>query len=262
LAEWFSDVSSGDVNALQKHLLRGVNIDAVGKNGLSALMCAVSNRAVSVVEFLLDHNANVHHMDSKKITVLHVAAKFNSGLDIMEMIVNAKVEVDSPTIDGQTALHWVCIPNPSLTVSTPKPTRESFRTEAERVVLAKYLFKHGASCSTKDKAGMTPYDHAKKSGFTRVAEFLERCTSTGNYSPIVQILTLADKEKEIGMLKAQIAQLQSSQQHASQLPLVPPIASLAAGISSASSSSSPAVAGAAVAVATVAPPTSAVGTAS
>jgi hypothetical protein len=78
-------VKKGQFDKVQALLKEGVNIEAVDKNGRTALMFAVEKEYKDIVKYLLEKGAKIDIKDNKGISVIDRAHK-KSGTDLLELL--------------------------------------------------------------------------------------------------------------------------------------------------------------------------------
>jgi ankyrin repeat protein len=122
---------NGDLTDVKKLLQEGGKIDAVGKQGVNALMMACLKKQTEVVKFLLDSGASAGAVapvgegeDTQATTFGYVAvckdertthgatplflAALSGASDIVQMLLEKGVIVDATTANGATPLYIAC----------------------------------------------------------------------------------------------------------------------------------------------------------
>lgn len=99
------------LTALVERLLdRGVDVNSVNGDGMTALQLAANTQEPSTVELLLKHGANVHLLDYNQVTPLwRVAHKLNGNAKIAKLLLEAGSEPRAPNWIGVTPLHSACL---------------------------------------------------------------------------------------------------------------------------------------------------------
>lgn len=161
---WNSLAYSGDIHnaaargdfEMVKVLSNGSsNIIALSKNnnGLTLLHYAAVIGRKDMVEWLLDHNADVNARDNNGLTPLHYAAAI--GLkEIPELLLAHKADVNAKDNNGLTPLHYAA---------------NFGRQEVPELLLASK-----ADANAKDHNGLTPLDYAEATHHKSLAEFLRK----------------------------------------------------------------------------------------
>ena len=90
-----------------KLLLRfGANPRTKNSRGESALALACMQEQAAVVERLIFAKGDVNEMDHQRKTPLLKAARHNSKVDIIQLLMKAGAKVDCCNDDGNTPLHF------------------------------------------------------------------------------------------------------------------------------------------------------------
>jgi YD repeat-containing protein len=97
--------SSGDINLAIKVIDRGVDIDARGSDGETALLSAVMSRQTAMVVYLLSRGAGPDLANARQETPLHHAAEQDSA-EIVTALLRAGAAVSPEDIGGRTPLDW------------------------------------------------------------------------------------------------------------------------------------------------------------
>jgi len=153
----------GNKTALQLLLDMGADINERDADGGTAILGAVYFNHLSCVKILVERGADATIANSRKRTALHHAV-WSQNEQIMKFLLDDIVEirklVDVKNSDGDTALHDCSNP--------------SHRSPGVCLEVAKMLVQAGASLTTKDKCGRTPYGRARDTdwGNKEVAKYL------------------------------------------------------------------------------------------
>ena len=142
----FAAVKGGHVSTVET-LLNHDNglIEIANYRGWTPLIFAIERRQVNIVRFLLNRGANIHAILSDGITTLMLACQQNSA-EIMRLLLDTKVDVQSRDNFQQTALHYAA-------------RSRQFSVEAVRELIEQ----HNADVLALDKIGCTPFDVAARS---------------------------------------------------------------------------------------------------
>lgn len=138
------------VHALLKH---NVDINAVDKDGLTALHRAIIAKQQAITNYLLRESANPFVRDEDGATLLHYAVQ-RASIPAIKLLLLYNVDINLQDNDGWTPLH--------LAVQTR-------RTDIVKLLLIK-----GADETLKNKDGLTPLDLCLYSGqSTRTYELIK-----------------------------------------------------------------------------------------
>jgi ankyrin repeat protein len=147
----FVDARKGSLTStkLEAYLASGVDINAQDpKTGFTPLGMAAKYGRLSVVNLLLEKNANPRTMSKPGMTPLYIAANGNGDrVSVVRTLLDKGAQVDetSPEVDNDTPL-MVAI------------------THARDPVVVNMLIKAGASLSVKNTKGHTAKELAEQSG--------------------------------------------------------------------------------------------------
>ncbi|KAF3792071.1 Ankyrin repeat domain-containing protein [Nymphaea thermarum] len=129
--------SSNQIIFMDELLENGYDIDAVNKDGFTALHKAVMVKKEAVVMHLLRIGANPHVRDRDGATLLHYAVQVGS-LKLVKLLLKYKVDVNLADDEGWTPLH----------LAIQSRCRD----------IAKVLLVNGADKTRRTKNGKTPLD--------------------------------------------------------------------------------------------------------
>jgi ankyrin repeat protein len=132
-------------------LLVNAKADLNPRDFLKPLFRAVSVGQKSIVEFLLDHGADVAGDDGTGNTPLHMAAS-NGSQDIVSLLLSRNANVNASNKEGSTPLHLA--------------------VEHGRTSIVKELLAHDAAVNAQDQLGRTPLHIAALRGNLEVARLL------------------------------------------------------------------------------------------
>ncbi|XP_077216950.1 ankyrin repeat family protein [Tasmannia lanceolata] len=128
---------SGQIPFMDKLLECGVLIDAVDKDGLTALHKAVIGKKEAVISHLLRKGANPHVRDTDGVTPLHYAVQVGA-MQTVKLLIKYKVDINVADNEGWTPLH----------VAIQSRCRN----------IAKVLLVNGADKTRRNQDGKTPLD--------------------------------------------------------------------------------------------------------
>eukprot|EP00117_Sycon_ciliatum_P008689 scpid30063/ scgid11278/ Ankyrin-1; Erythrocyte ankyrin len=159
----------GSVECVRLAAQYGADLDAVTKEGLTALHYAADGRP-DVARELLDLKAKVD-IPTKHIgyTPLHKAT-FGGHVEIVELLLDANANVHSQNINGNTALHVAC--------------REGY------VNVAQVLVDSGATLQAKNKGGKTPRQLAEEDRQLEVLSWVDSLSS--EHGPMELVCAIED----------------------------------------------------------------------
>jgi ankyrin repeat protein len=186
----FAAAAKGDVVAVVRSIKSGVEIDARDEAGRTPLLIATHNNRVGAARVLIDAGADVNAKDSIADTpFLYAGAE--GRIDILNMTLGAGANLKDTNRYGGTAL----IPaahhgHPEAVrilleagVAPDHINRLGWTALLEAIILGdggsthtgivKLLVEGGADVNIPDKDGVTPLTHAKRRGYTAIAEILE-----------------------------------------------------------------------------------------
>ncbi|KAK7309387.1 hypothetical protein RJT34_06073 [Clitoria ternatea] len=127
----------GEFHLLKSLLKYDVDINAVDKDGLTALHKAIIGKKQAITNYLLINSANPFVLDKEGATLMHYAVQ-TASTQTVKILLLYNVDINLPDNDGWTPLH--------LAVQTQ-------RTDLVRLLLIK-----GADLRLKTKDGLTPLD--------------------------------------------------------------------------------------------------------
>lgn len=129
-------------------------IDAVDKDGVTALMRAAMEGQTETVALLLDKNADVDAKDNEGRTALMGAASMRDT-ETADLLIDGGADIETKDNEGRTALMWLIYASASN------------ETEALELLISK-----GADIEAKDNKGQTALMYAVLQGDTEITELL------------------------------------------------------------------------------------------
>lgn len=96
---------TGDLSRIQQLSAAGADVSAVDSRGIWPLLAAVTEGNAATVALLLKLNANPNQADQYQYTALHEAASLGYH-DIMELLIDAKANINARDINGITPLGY------------------------------------------------------------------------------------------------------------------------------------------------------------
>jgi ankyrin repeat protein len=154
-------VYRNDYPALNE-LLTSAYVDSRDKDGTTPLMHAIlaDPPYPEMIEYLLDHGADVNAADKAGWTPLHFAARDQNAI-IVKILLGRGAVVDPVDDNGSTPL-WQCI----NATYPPDPT------------VVDFLLAHGADPRRKHKFDYSPIDLARAKNNHELVERLERAAKS------------------------------------------------------------------------------------
>ena len=92
-AEWERAIRNSDVDALDRQVRDGANLDARDHHGQTGLMVAARDGRPMVVQFLLDRGARLDHTAKHRLSAVMLAV-INHHADVVRMLVDAGADLD------------------------------------------------------------------------------------------------------------------------------------------------------------------------
>ena len=184
------------------------NLEAMDKKGRTALMTAAWKGHKTIVELLVSRGAHVDTHDLRRRNVLHnIAAdqgdkkhftnpadrpKRKCGMDIVQYLLQAGVNIDAEDELGRTAVHWACVTDnedllkillttrfggasPQARVNATDTRMKSplqLAASHNRERLAHMLIEHGADVHSKSDGDWTALHNACQSGSEALVRML------------------------------------------------------------------------------------------
>lgn len=95
----------GDLEGVKRAAARGDSVNAQGRGGFSALLAAARNGHLDVVQYLVEHGADINKRDNNRDKTPLTAAAFKGHADIIEYLLQHGAEINDQSINKWTALH-------------------------------------------------------------------------------------------------------------------------------------------------------------
>ncbi|GMI68235.1 ankyrin repeat protein, EMBRYO DEFECTIVE 2036, EMBRYO DEFECTIVE 16 [Hibiscus trionum] len=145
--------ASGEFNLVDALLKHNVDINAVDKNGLTAIHKAIVGKKQAITNYLLRESANPFVRDEDGATLMHYAVH-TASTPTIKLLLLYNVDINLQDNDGWTPLHLA--------------------VQARRTDIVKLLLFRGADKMLKNKDGLTPLDLCLYSGRdTRTYELIK-----------------------------------------------------------------------------------------
>ncbi|KAG2376230.1 hypothetical protein LR48_Vigan499s006000 [Vigna angularis] len=133
----------GEFELLDSLLKHNVDINAVDKDGLTALQRAVIGKKQAITNYLLRNSANPFVLDKEGATLMHYAV-LTASTQSIKLLLLYNVDINLQDNYGWTPLHLA--------------------VQAQRTDLVRLLLIKGADKTSKNKDGLTPLDLCLYSG--------------------------------------------------------------------------------------------------
>lgn len=169
--------ASGEFDLAESLLKRNVDINAVDKDGLTALHKAIMGKKLAITNYLLRESANPFVRDEDGATLIHYAVQTASS-QIIKVLLLYNVDINLQDKDGWTPLHLAV---------------QSRRTDIVKLLLIKRADK-----TLRNKDGLTPLDLCLYSGRdTRTYELIKLLKEfPRNRRTVVQSLSSPESENQ------------------------------------------------------------------
>ena len=180
-------------NALdaQRFINEGIDVNAKGDYGKTALMYAAECNSVDVAKLLIKAKADVNAKDNDGKTALVYTAEYNSA-DVAELLIKAKVGVNAKGDYGETALMYAAACN-SVDVAkllikakadvnakdNDGKTALMYTAEYNSADVAELFIKAKADINAKDNDGYTALKYAMDGGYPDIAQLIKEANTKG-----------------------------------------------------------------------------------
>ena len=150
---WLVASNIGNLEIMQFLLSKGVKIDLSTTEGFTALHYATLKNNIKEVEFLINNHATIDIADGADQTPLHDAAKKDTRIDILTLLLDHKASINALDIYGQT------------------PLIDAARKNA--IANTYFLLTRGADASIRDIHNNTALDYARDRNYQEIINLLE-----------------------------------------------------------------------------------------
>lgn len=158
----FDAINNNDLNRVKNIISSGGNVNAINKEGMTALIVASEKGNLEIVRELIKAGANVNGSNSVGWTPL-MGASFEGNSEVVKELINSGANINAYGIKYRnTAL------------------MQAIRGENPEIV--KILIEAGADINMKNANGETAYDKAMEVGLTEVTELLKPKSVNSNFS--------------------------------------------------------------------------------
>ncbi|XP_055377214.1 protein TANC2 isoform X2 [Condylostylus longicornis] len=184
---------NGCLETVSVLLSRGANVDAKNKLSQTALILAIKEGHLAVVERLIQYEADIEQCENEASKTSLMIASEEGHLDIIEFLVERGVDLERQDKDGLTALSWACLRGRYNVVKflIDKGCRQDHVDKIGRTILdlaayqgssnlVQYLIENGAKIEHLDINNMRPLDRAIACRNVNVVQiFLKRGAKLG-----------------------------------------------------------------------------------
>lgn len=156
--ELIAAAERGDAATVKQLIARGANVNAKDEKQDSAFLVASARGRTEVVRLTLAAGADLKSTNRFGGTGLIPACHYGH-LETVKLLLATKIDVNHVNNLGWTALLEAVI------LGDGGPTH---------VEIVRLLLAHGADRSIADRDGVTPLQHARRRGYARMVELLQR----------------------------------------------------------------------------------------
>lgn len=190
IADYLLAAQQGELAKLKSCLRQGVDINAVNRQGQTAITLASLNKKYDCVATLIDAGADINKQDHTCLNPFLICC-LNNDLTLLRLILPARPDLNRLTRFGgvgltpacekghldivQELLHRTAINLNHTNFVGWTPLLEAIVLndggETQQAIVA-LLLEHGASPHMTDKYGKTPLELAREKGFEEIAQLL------------------------------------------------------------------------------------------
>lgn len=190
IADYLLAAQQGELAKLKSCLRQGVDINAVNRQGQTAVTLASLNKKYDCVGTLIDAGADINKQDNTCLNPFLICC-LNNDLTLLRLILPARPDLNRLTRFGgvgltpacekghldivQELLHRTAINLNHTNFVGWTPLLEAIVLndggETQQAIVA-LLLEHGASPHMTDKYGKTPLELAREKGFEEIAQLL------------------------------------------------------------------------------------------
>lgn len=190
IADYLLAAQQGELAKLKSCLRQGVDINAVNRQGQTAITLASLNKKYDCVATLIDAGADINIQDHTCLNPFLICC-LNNDLTLLRLILPARPDLNRLTRFGgvgltpacekghldivQELLHRTAINLNHTNFVGWTPLLEAIVLndggETQQAIVA-LLLEHGASPHMTDKYGKTPLELAREKGFEKIAQLL------------------------------------------------------------------------------------------
>lgn len=205
-AKMIQAAEEGDMEAVDKYLAGGVDVNSLDWNEQTALIAASSKGRLEMASFLLEKLADVNLSDKDHVSALMEAAA-NNHLDVMTLLTSSGGDVEAAASSGVNAL-WLAASeghdeivkfllekgdlSPDVVRADGVSALLAASTEGH-VETVRILLEAGANVDAKDRDDITPLISTSEKGHTGIVELLLQKKATVDTFSVTEFspLTLA-----------------------------------------------------------------------
>ena len=153
--------NQGHLNICQLLVEHGAEVDAVDKDGWTAMMWAgIRHETIHIVKYLIEQGASVNHRNNRGRTCLSsAAASYNIDRELLELLLAHGADINTRDVFGCTVMMGAA--NCEYLFGSGKIT--------ERLAM---LLEYGADINLRDNKGNTALHYATKRGFDKIVDFI------------------------------------------------------------------------------------------
>lgn len=190
IADYLLAAQQGELAKLKSCLRQGVDINAVNRQGQTAITLASLDKKYDCVATLIDAGADINKQDHTCLNPFLICC-LNNDLTLLRLILPARPDLNRLTRFGgvgltpacekghldivQELLHRTAINLNHTNFVGWTPLLEAIVLndggETQQAIVA-LLLEHGASPHMTDKYGKTPLELAREKGFEKIAQLL------------------------------------------------------------------------------------------
>lgn len=153
---------NGHLTIIELLLKFGASPRKINSRGENALTLACMQENFNICERLIVAKGDVNYVDSQNRTPLLKAARYNSGSEVLQLLLKHGANPDVADQDGNTPLHFAAI----------RGTKD----------VAVFLMKLGANPYSQNKLGVIPYEDVTKE---EVLPYFQVCLVCKKPAPVV-----------------------------------------------------------------------------
>lgn len=197
-AQLIGAARAGELEAVEELLDRGANVDARDSNDSTALVAAAYGNHVEVARLLIGARADVNAKDVTEQSAFHIAtSEVGEGVALLELTLDSGADVTAKDGYNGTGLiraahrGYVEIVRRLLEagIEIDHVNRLRWTALLEAIILGdggeahtevvRALVEAGADVDLADGEGVTPLEHARRSGYAAIAEILANAGARG-----------------------------------------------------------------------------------
>lgn len=144
-------VGVGNKETIELFLKAGIDVNAKGNKGETALMLSAVNNNIEIVKLLIEKGANVNAKNDDGYTALMIAS-FKGYMDILKLLIEKGADMNAQNNNGETALMLASL--------------------NDKLDVVKMLIKKGADVNAKNNKGDTALKYAFLN--TQIEELLRK----------------------------------------------------------------------------------------